>query len=105
MCDLKKIKEDTGANIIVLADNKGNVIDSLDTKYESNLALMAETSFSMCNDLLKDLINGDMDQLMAKSTDGFFIANRYNIDSVILIVSNNLSKLGLLLKYMSSINK
>lgn len=105
MYDLKKIKEDTEASVIVLADNNGDVIDSLDTEFDSNLALMTEAAFSMCNDLLKDLIDGDMNQLMAKSKDSFFIVNRLDKDAILLIVSNNLSKLGLLLKYMSSIQK
>ncbi len=105
MYDLKKIKEDTEASVIVLADNNGDVIDSLDTEFDSNLALMTEAAFSMCNDLLKDLIDGDMNQLMAKSKDSFFIVNRLDKEVILLIVSNNLSKLGLLLKYMSSIQK
>ncbi len=103
MYNLKKIKEDTESNIVILADNNGAVIDSLNTEFDSNFAMMTEAAFSMCSDLLKDVINKDMDQLMAKSSDGFFIANRLDKESILLIVSDNLSKLGLLLKYMSSI--
>lgn len=105
MHDLKKIKEDTEASVVILTDNKGDVIDSLGTEFDSNLAMMTETAFSMCNAILKDIVGSDMDQLMAKSADSFFIANRLDKDSILLVVSNNLSKLGLLLKYMSSVQK
>ncbi|GGX20504.1 hypothetical protein [Aquimarina muelleri] len=104
MIDLKKIKEDTDASIVVLADKTGNIVDSVGTEYESNVALMLEAAFTMCNDLSKDLLNGDLDQLMAKCSQGYFIANKINPDSIILIVTNDLSKLGLLLKYMSALN-
>ncbi|WP_035092063.1 roadblock/LC7 domain-containing protein [Aquimarina macrocephali] len=105
MIDLKKIKEDTEVDSVIIADNSGNVIDALDTQHDTNVALMMETAFSMCNDMVKDLLNGDLDQLMAKSSKGFLIANRIKSDSIILVVSKKMSKLGLLLKYMSSLDK
>ncbi|WP_109097809.1 roadblock/LC7 domain-containing protein [Aquimarina sp. AU58] len=105
MIDLKKIKEDTEVDSIVIADKSGNVIDALGTKHDTNIALMTETAFSMCDDMVKDLLKGDLDQLMAKSPKGFLIANRIKSDSIILVVSKNMSKLGLLLKYMSSLEK
>ncbi|WP_062059924.1 roadblock/LC7 domain-containing protein [Aquimarina longa] len=105
MIDLKKIKEDTEVDSIVIADKEGNVVDALDTEYDTNVALMIETAFSMCNDMSQDLLNGSLDQLMAKSSEGYLIANRINTNSIILVVSKNISKLGLLLKYMNSIEK
>ncbi|WP_103071944.1 roadblock/LC7 domain-containing protein [Aquimarina sediminis] len=105
MIDLKKIKEDTGANMIVVADKEGKVIDSLDAEYDSNIALMTETVFSMCRDLSKDLFEGNLEQLVAKSPEGYFIVNRLGSDSVILLLSKDLSKFGLLLKYVSTIEK
>lgn len=101
MIDLQEIQEFTQAEIVLLADEKGNVKDSLNTKYDTNIALMMETAFSMCKDLSKDLNNGDLKQLLAKGSDGYFIANKLEDDSIIMVVSKNTSNLGLLLKYMS----
>lgn len=105
MIDLKKIKEDTEVDSIVIADKNGNIIDVLDTKHGDNIALMAEALFSMGDDMIKDLLKGDLDQLMAKSSKGFFIANRFESDSIVLVVCKEMSKLGLLLKYMNSLEK
>ncbi len=101
MIDLELIQEFTKAELIILADKNGNVINTLNTDYETNLALMTETAFSMCKDLLKDLNNGDLVQLLGKSTDNYFIINKLKDNSIITIVSKDSSKLGLLLKYMN----
>lgn len=104
MIDIKKLKEETGANIIVHADKKGNIIGSSNTMYANNFALMAEASFSMCNDLLKDIAGSDLKQLIAKSDKDYFIATKLEeSNSILLIMSDNLTRFGLLLKYMNSI--
>ena len=103
MIDIEQIKTETGANIVIVADNNGTIIKSTETEYAKNFALMAESAFSMCNDLLKEMTNTDLEQLIAKSTENLFIANRLDSNSIILITSDNLSKFGLLLKYMNSI--
>lgn len=101
MIDLQAIQDFTQAEIVLLADEKGNVKDSLNTKYDTNIALMIETTFSMCRDLSADLNNGDLKQVLAKGSDGYFIATKLEDNSVIMVVSKNNSNLGLLLKYMS----
>lgn len=104
MIDLLAIQEYTQAEIVLLADEKGNIKDSINTEYDTNIALMIEAAFSMCKDLSKDLKNGELTQLLAKGSDGYFIANKLEDKSVIMIVSKDPSKLGLLLKYLSSEN-
>ena len=105
MINLDKVKQDTGATIAILMDENGKLLDSTTTEYAENFALMAETSFSMCNDLLKDLKNSDLQQLIAKSNEHYFIINKLKSNSFLLITSSDVSKLGLLIKYMSSLNK
>ena len=106
MIDLKKIKTDTGAHILVHADENGKVIDSINPEYieyDANIALMTETAFSMCNDLLSGITSSNLKQLIARSTENYFIANKLDSNSIIIIVSNEITKIGLLLKYMNSI--
>ncbi|MGJ8547990.1 MAG: roadblock/LC7 domain-containing protein [Winogradskyella wichelsiae] len=105
MINLDKVKQDTGATIAILMDENGKLLDSTTTDYAENFALMAETAFSMCNDLLNDLKNSDLQQLIAKSDEHYFIINKLKSNSFLLITSSDLSKLGLLIKYMSSLNK
>ena len=102
MIDLQAIQEFTEAEIVLLADEKGNVKDSLNTKYDTNIALMIETAFSMCKDLSTDLTNGNLTQLLAKASEGYFVVNKLEDNSLIMVVSKNPSNLGLLLKYLSS---
>lgn len=102
--DIKKVLEATNASFIVLSDKNGNIIDSVHTEYEDNFALMTEAAFSMCSDLLKDINNSNLKQIMAKSDNDYFIANKIEKDEKILLIgSNDLSKLGLHLKYMNSL--
>ncbi|MFC5048595.1 hypothetical protein ACFSTE_08925 [Aquimarina hainanensis] len=103
MPDLKEIQDLTNAEIVLMANEKGDIIDSINVEYDSNIALMTETAFTMCDELSQDLINGHLDQLVAKTSEGYFIANKIDSEFIILIASRDLSKLGLLLKYMSNI--
>ena len=103
MINLDKIKKDTEANIVILMDENGKLLDSTQTEYATNFALMAETSFSMCKDLLTDLHNSDLEQVIAKSEKNYFIINKLNPNFYILITCSDLSKFGLLLKYMNSL--
>lgn len=103
MIDLDKIKEETEAEIIIHADEKGKVINFINTDYSNNLALMSETVLSMCKDLLEDITGSELTQLIARSTIDYIIVNKVDKNNIVLITSNNLSRFGLLLKYMNSI--
>ncbi|QCE41635.1 hypothetical protein [Psychroserpens sp. NJDZ02] len=103
MIDIEQIKAETGANIVIIVDNYGTIINSTETEYVKNFALMTESAFSMCDALLKDMTDTNLDQLIAKSKENLFIANRLDENSIILVTTDNLSKFGLLLKYMNSI--
>ena len=102
--EIQKITEETGANIVIIADENGNIIEATETKYSKNFALMAQTAFAMCEDLLKDMTGSKLEQLIARSSDHFVIANRTSSKHIILIASDNPSRFGLLLKYMNTIS-
>ena len=102
MIDLESIKNDTEAVIIVHADEKGKVLNSIDSEYDTNIALMMETAFTMCNGMSADLENGSLNLLLSKSDNGFTIIRKLADDSLILILSRDVSKLGLLMKYMET---
>ncbi|WP_271782326.1 roadblock/LC7 domain-containing protein [Aquimarina algiphila] len=101
--DLKKVLKSINAEAVLIVDNDGNMVDSLNIEYDTNVALMTETLFTMCKDLSKDIGNGELDQIMAKSSDGFFIANKLSSESIIISISKDISKIGLILKLMNSL--
>lgn len=103
MINIDKIKEDTNANLVIIADDKGNIIETTEAEYAVNFALMTEAAFAMSKDLLKNLTDSDLEQLIAKSSNGLFIANKIKSNFLILIATTDLTKFGLLLKYMNSI--
>ncbi|AXO81729.1 roadblock/LC7 domain-containing protein [Olleya aquimaris] len=104
MINLQQLLQDTGAITAILADKDGNVIDSINTEHSNNLALMTETSFAMCNDLLKDITGSNLNQLIARSEENFVVVNKLDSDNLILLASDNISRFGLLLKQMNSLN-
>ncbi|WP_103864479.1 roadblock/LC7 domain-containing protein [Aquimarina sp. I32.4] len=93
----------TGADAALILDLKGNVIDATHVEYQENIAAMMEMTFSMCNNLSIDVENGKLDQLLAKASDGFLIANRLKTDHIAVIFSKDHSRIGLFLKKISSI--
>lgn len=101
--NIEKIQKETGASIIIFADENGNVIDSSNTEYTTNFAKMSNTAFSMCTDLLKEMTGSSLNQLIARSNENYFIVNKLDSNSMIILTSDNLSRFGFLLKYMSTI--
>ncbi|WP_008638680.1 roadblock/LC7 domain-containing protein [Bizionia argentinensis] len=102
--NIEKITEETGANIVIIADKDGSITDATDMKHAKNFALMTQTAFSMCHDLLNDITGSNLEQLIARSSENVIIVNRLDSGAIVLIASDNPSKFGLLLKYMNSIN-
>jgi len=103
MINLKKLQEETEAQIVLLAHKNGTIIESLNTEYGENIALMTEASLSMCGDLLKDVAGGNIKQLIARSDKNYIIANKIESDLIVLIVSDKLPKFGLVMKHMNSL--
>ena len=101
--DLNKIIETIGIDTIIIIDNNGDLVNSLNIDYGENIAAMTEVVFSMCKDLSKDLNNGSLEQLMMRTTEGFLIANKVGTDHIVATICKDHSKLGLTLKKMNSI--
>ncbi len=101
--NLEKVIEFTGAQAAMILDSEGNLIDSTNISFEENIAAMTEMAFTMCKDLSEDLNNGCLEQLMAKTSEGFLIANKMKSEHIIAALCKDHSKLGLFLKKMNSL--
>ncbi|TPN84593.1 roadblock/LC7 domain-containing protein [Aquimarina algicola] len=100
---LEKIIEFVGSEAVIVADINGNLIDSANIDFEDNIAAMTGMAFTMCKDLSEDLNIGSLEQLMAKTSDGFWVANRIQSDHIVIALCKDHSKLGLFLKKMNSL--
>ncbi|UOB17570.1 roadblock/LC7 domain-containing protein [Abyssalbus ytuae] len=103
--DLNNIMDITGAEAALIADHEGNLIESVNVEYDKNIAAMIQMAFTMNRDLSKDIGNGDLEQVFARSSDGFFVANKLQSNHIIMLLSKDNSKLGMLLKMLSTISK
>ena len=103
MIDLKILQEETEAEIVLIAQQNGTVIDSINTKHAENIALMTESVMTMCNDLLKDITQKDLKQLIARSNDYYIVINKLESNLMVLAVLTNPLKFGLVIKHMNSL--
>ena len=101
--DINTIKDFTKANIVVITDKNGTTLDYYQTEYSSNLSLMSQAAFEMCNDLLMDITSSALTQLIAKCDENYYIINKTKNNNFVLIASDDTSKLGLLMKYMNTL--
>jgi len=101
---LKEVVKEIEADAYLVIDLEGNVIESLNVDFADNIGLMTEVAFSMCKDLSEDLKNGELEQLITKTSKGIMITSKVK-NNIISILSKDFSKLGILLKKMSSISK
>lgn len=103
----KKLEEaidGIGADASLVIDFEGNVIKSANVDFAENIALMTEAAFSMCKDLSEDLGNGELEQLITKTSKGIMITSKVG-NYIVSIISNDFSNLGILLKKINSISQ
>lgn len=103
--NLQGILDTTGAEAALIIDNEGNLIQSLNIDYGKNIAAMTDMAFKMCRDLYHDLNNGEVEQIIARAANGLFIVHKLDSAHIIILLSNDISKLGMLLKMTSNLNK
>ncbi len=95
--NLEEITNEIGADASIILDLEGNVINHTHINFPDNIALMTEMTYSMTKDLSNDLDIGEFEQIITKSSKGFLIINKFN-NYIVLILSNNFSNLGILIK-------
>ncbi len=95
--NLEEITNEVGADACIITDLEGNPVNQINIAFPENIALMTEMAYSMCKGLSEDLNNGELEQLITKTSKGIIIINKFG-DYIVLILSNDFSKLGILLK-------
>ncbi|AOW10325.1 roadblock/LC7 domain-containing protein [Flavobacterium gilvum] len=95
--------EKTGLETALLFDKNGEVIDSLKIEYPINIAAMSNVIFTMCKEMLEDMKFNDLKQLILKTDTGLVIGNKFEDNLFLITTTNDISKLGLLLKVIDNL--
>lgn len=95
--------EKTGLESALVFNKNGDVIDSFKIEYEINIAAMSNIIFTMCKEMLEDMQLSDLKQIVLKSDSGLVIGNKLNEDLFLITTTNDISKLGLLLKVIDNL--
>lgn len=96
--------EKTGLETALVFDKNGDVIDSLKIEYSINIAAMSNVIFTMCKEMLEDMQLNDLKQIVLKTDSGLLVGNKFNDNLFLITTTNDVSKLGLLLKVIDNLD-
>ncbi|SNR31145.1 roadblock/LC7 domain-containing protein [Flavobacterium sp. ov086] len=98
MIDLNLLVKETGAESGLRFNIDGILLESINLEYDGNVAAMIGMILKMCLEMSEDLNNGELKQVMIKNNDGIVVANKDQNDNCVALLSNDISKMGLLLR-------
>lgn len=101
--ELAKLLDTTRADGAVVLNSKGEVLDSINVKYEGNIAAMTAVVIQMTEDLTDDINLGGISQLTCKADDGIFIVNKFSKDFIVAVYSNDITKSGFIMLTMNKL--
>nr|WP_315202656.1 roadblock/LC7 domain-containing protein [uncultured Flavobacterium sp.] len=101
--DFSKL-EKTGLETALLFDKNGDVIDSFKIEYAINIAAMSNVIFTMCKEMLDDMQFSSFKQIILKTDSGLLLGNKLNDNLFLITTTNDVSKLGLLLKVIDNLD-
>ncbi|PKB18432.1 roadblock/LC7 domain-containing protein [Flavobacterium sp. 5] len=100
--DLNQL-EKTGLEAALVFDKNGDVVDSLNIENSINIAAMSNVIFTMCKEMLEDMKFNDLKQIVLKTDSGLLVGNKLSDDLFLITTTNDISKLGLLLKVIDNL--
>jgi uncharacterized protein len=95
--------EKAGLETVLVFNKNGDVIDSLNIEYSVNIAAMSNVIFTMCKEMLEDMKFSNLKQIILKTDSGLLFGNKINDDLYLITTTNDISKLGLLLKVIDNL--
>lgn len=95
--------EKTGLETALVFNKNGEVIYSFKIEYAINIAAMSNVIFTMCKEMLEDMKFSDLKQIVLKTDSGLLVGNKLNEDLFLITTTNDISKLGLLLKVIDNL--
>lgn len=101
--DLSNLLRQTGADGALIANLKGELIESQNVQHSDNISAMLGVISSVVNDFSKDIGMGDFRQFLFKAEKGAFIADIIE-DFIIAVYSKEISKAGLIMMSMDKLS-
>ena len=95
--------EKTGLETALVFDKNGDVVDSFNIEYSTNIAAMSNVIFTMCKEMLEDMQLSNLKQIVLKTDSGLLVGNKLNEDLFLITTTSDISKLGLLLKVIDNL--
>lgn len=95
--------EKTGLETALVFNKNGDVIDSFKIEFAINIAAMSNVIFTMCKEMLEDMQFNGLKQIILKTDSGLLVGNKLNEDLFLITTTNDISKLGLLLKVIDNL--
>lgn len=92
----------SGLQTSVVFNSNGDVIYSFNIEYAINIAAMSNVIFTMCKEMLEDMQFNNLKQIILKTDSGLLVGNKLNNDLFLITTTNDISKLGLLLKVIDN---
>ena len=99
---LNKLIENTGSESALLVNAEGLAIASVNADNEDRIAVMIASLHSMGEKFSSDLEKGKIEQFYIKTNDGYILLKDVNENTIIGLIANDNSKLGLLMMYLDA---
>ncbi|NHN26029.1 hypothetical protein FIA58_010115 [Flavobacterium jejuense] len=102
---LQKLIEETAIESALIFDKNGNLIDSINIDKPQTISAMSSTILEMCEGLVDELNETKLNQIILKGESLLLIGSKLKQDQYLISISNDIAKLGLLLKVIDNLEK
>ena len=103
--DISSFLEKTNADAIIILNFKGELIESKNIHKPNNIAAMIGVMLTMVSSFAEDTKIGTLTQCVCKAEDGLFIINKLDDESIVGVISKDITKVGLIMMSMNKLRK
>lgn len=101
--DLSNLLKQTGSDGALIANLKGELIESENIEHSNNISAMLGVISTMVNDFSNDIGMGEFRQFLFKAEKGVFIADIIE-DFIIAVYSKDIARAGLIMMSMDKLS-
>jgi predicted regulator of Ras-like GTPase activity (Roadblock/LC7/MglB family) len=94
---LEQFLKESNANAIIIHDSDGNLIESINVKYDDSIAAMSGAIVSMSQKFLEDLEDGLLKQAYLKTNKTVIVFNAIDAKKTVVVFAETATNLGLFL--------
>ena len=102
---LQKLIDETAIEAALIFDKKGTLIESCNIDKPQTISAMSNTILEMCEGLVDELNETKLNQIILKGEAFLLIGSKLKQDQHLITISNDIAKLGLLLKIIENLEQ